>query len=93
MSKLRTSSGKIFDCGYWGVATVGALYVVIENTSLVEIATLVSNKDELEKLEYIENDNVVETATGFNIVVSINNAANGQVRLGLRRPYVGEETT
>lgn len=90
--KIRTATGKEFDCGFWGEASAGVLYVIFENTNLADIAVIVSSNEELKNLYYVdENGNVVDTAENYTVLISMNNAGANAIRVGIRRPFVGEE--
>lgn len=90
--KVRTATGKEYDCGFWGEASAGVLYIILENASMAEAAIVSSSATELATLTYIDDDgNVVETAENYTVLISINSAGQNAVRIGIRRPYVGEE--
>lgn len=94
MKTLTTAKGHTFDCEFFAEASVGVLYTIVNNTTLTEVATILSDTEELEELHYVETngDEVImdETKTGYTILVSINQMPSNAIRIGLRRPYVGE---
>lgn len=92
---LTLANGMQFDCGFFGEATIGALYLILPHTNIITVATAFGNAANLEHLVYEERDDegVVrrEERDGYRVVISINVMTDGAVRVGLRRPYVGEE--
>lgn len=93
MNTIITTSGKEYDCSFLGEASVGVLYIVIEHSNIGTVATVFSDINETSTLKYrYETIDGQKTDEFLNyvVMVSINQMANGATRVGLRRPYIGE---
>lgn len=91
MDKIRTATGLEFDCGFFAEASNGTLYFIVCNISAVEAVTVFYNRAETATLQYVVGGEVVAERTGYIINMDTVTQADGSVRIGLRRPFVGEE--
>lgn len=93
MRKLETNTGRMIDCTFAGLCQMGILYVCVENMTAGEVATIFTSKEETAKLTLHPNEgeNALEYSyENYSVFVDMFPEGAGY-RVGLRRPYVGEE--
>lgn len=91
MDKVRTASGAEFNCGFFAEASIGTLYMILNGITPMQAVTTFYNREETARLEYIVNGDVALVKEGYVINTDTVTQADGSIRIGLRRPFVGEE--
>lgn len=77
-----------FDLGFFGIADMGNIQMIIQNSSIAEIATVFSNPTIMNDIA-VEHGGERQTYIGFTVLQVIAPTDDG-VRVSIRRKYVGE---
>lgn len=92
MPTFTLNNGKIYECPFCGLASVGILYVDVIGASLAEALEVFGAPANTKHMEYIAGG---ETAVydGYTKIIGVEYAYNDSsaVRVALRRPYEGEK--
>lgn len=92
MPTFTLNNGKIYECPFCGLASVGILYVDVFGVSLREALEIFSDPNNTKSMVYRGGEECV-TYEGYTTIIGVEYAYNNTsaVRVALRRPYVGEE--
>lgn len=92
MPTFTLNNGKIYECSFCGLASVGILYVDVLGMSLKEALETFSDPNNTKSMVYRGGEERV-TYEGYTTIIGVEYAYNdtSAVRISLRRPYVGEE--
>lgn len=92
MPTFTLNNGKIYDCPFCGLASVGILYVDILGVTLIDALTAFSASANTRHMEYIAGGETT-VYDGYTKVIGVEYAYNDSsaVRVALRRPYEGEK--
>ena len=92
MPTFTLNNGKIYDCPFCGLASVGILYVDILGVMLVEALAAFSDPANTRHMEYIAGGKTT-VYDGYTKIIGVEYAYNDSsaVRVALRRPYEGEK--
>ena len=82
------ANGRAFNCSFFGVSTVGNMHIVVNDSTVVEIADFFSRKENIEKIRYEDSGKEFEY-TGFIELVGIAVQDDG-IRVTLRQKYASE---
>lgn len=91
MPTFTLNNGKIYDCPFCGLASVGILYVDILGVTLAEALAAFSDPANTRRMEYRAGEET-QRYDGFTRLIGVEYAYNdtSAVRVALRRPYEGE---
>lgn len=92
MPTFTLNNGKIYDCPFCGLASVGILYVDILGVTLIDALTAFSASANTRHMEYIAGGETT-VYDGYTKIIGVEYAYNDSsaVRVALRRPYEGEK--
>lgn len=92
MPTFTLNNGKIYDCPFCGLASVGILYVDILGVTLAEALAAFGDPANTRHMEYIAGDKTT-VYDGYTKIIGVEYAYNDSsaVRVALRRPYEGEK--
>lgn len=92
MPTFTLNNGKIYDCPFCGLASVGILYVDILGVTLVEALAAFSDPANTRHMEYIAGGKTT-VYDGYTKIIGVEYAYNDSsaVRVAQRRPYEGEK--
>lgn len=92
MPTFTLNNGKIYDCPFCGLASVGILYVDILGVTLAEALAAFSDPANTRHMEYIAGGKTT-VYDGYTKIIGVEYAYNDSsaVRVALRRPYEGEK--
>lgn len=92
MPTFTLNNGKIYDCPFCGLASVGILYVDIRGVTLIDALTAFSASANTRHMEYIAGGETT-VYDGYTKIIGVEYAYNDSsaVRVALRRPYEGEK--
>lgn len=92
MPTFTLNNGKIYDCPFCGLASVGILYVDILGVTLAEALAAFSAPANTKHMEYIAGGETT-VYDGYTKIIGVEYAYNDSsaVRVALRRPYKGEK--
>lgn len=91
MPTFTLNNGKIYECPFCGLASVGILYVDILGVTLAEALAAFSDPANTRRMEYRAGEET-QRYDGFTRLIGVEYAYNdtSAVRVALRRPYEGE---
>lgn len=92
MPTFTLNNGKIYECPFCGLASVGILYVDILGVTLAEALAAFSDPSNTRHMEYIAGGKTT-VYDGYTKIIGVEYAYNDSsaVRVALRRPYEGEK--
>lgn len=92
MPTFTLNNGKIYECPFCGLASVGILYVDVIGASLAEALEVFSAPANTKHMEYQAGEGMT-VYDGYTRIIGVEYAYNNTsaVRVALRKPYVGEE--
>lgn len=89
MNKVRFADGTEIECKFFGLATVGKLFISVD-LPFAQAAGIFSDPDKTRSITYIPNDGEPTTLEFFTVFEYMVNEKDGSVRAALRKPFVGE---
>lgn len=92
MPTFTLNNGKIYECPFCGLASVGILYVDVIGASLTEALEVFGAPANTKHMEYIAGGETT-VYDGYTKIIGVEYAYNDSsaVRVALRRPYKGEK--
>lgn len=92
MPTFTLNNGKIYECSFCGLASVGILYVDVIGASLAEALEAFSDPANTKRMEHQAGEETT-VYENYTRIIGVEYAYNNTsaVRVALRRPYAGEE--